>query len=392
MIFLKFFNYLNLFNLVIIALMSRLIALLVFGVKVFPDSKNYIEAGDNLLQNGLIEAHHIMPLFPLITAFLNTNLNIILFNISLSLINVVLIYKISSLIFKNKNISVIAAFIWSIYPFSIFYSISALTETLFVSLVLGTFYFMYQKNTNIAFFLAVLSILLKPTLELFFPFFIIFFSHFIYKNNFKNTSILLIKYLLIYLLVMSFWWIHQYNKYGELVRLNLGDGIVWYSGNNALNTSGGGVHDPLKGKDMEMRQFYEAYSNPIDLNDALKVSAFNYIKSNPTHFFKMTTVKFLRFWRLWPYSSYFNSPFYVFISLTSYGVILFLSIFALRFFNSKQVRLMLPIFFLFFYLTAIHMILIASIRYRFPLEPFLTIFAAFSLFKILGKNLINESK
>ena len=77
MIFFKFFGYLNLFKIIIIALIMRLIALLVLGVQVFPDSKNYIEAGDNLLQNGLIEAHHIMPLFPLIAGFLNTNLNII---------------------------------------------------------------------------------------------------------------------------------------------------------------------------------------------------------------------------------------------------------------------------------------------------------------------------
>ena len=190
---------------------------------------------------------------------------------------------------------------------------------------------------------------------------------------------------------MSFWWAHQFNKYGELVRLNLGDGIVWYSGNNELNTSGGGVQYPVKGKDMEMKSFYEVYNNPIELNDALKTSAFNFIISNPTHFLKMTTVKFLRFWRLWPYSSYYNNPIYILISLISYRLILSLSVLALKFFNSKQVKLLLPVFFLIFYLTLVHMILIASIRYRFPLEPFLTIFAAFSLFKLLEKKL-NEFK
>jgi len=44
-----------------------------------------------------------------------------------------------------------------------------------------------------------------------------------------------------------------------------------------------------------------------------------------------------------------------------------------------------PIFALFGYLTLVHMVTIGSIRYRFPLEPFLIIFAGYFFVDILKK-------
>ena len=58
-------------------------------------------------------------------------------------------------------------------------------------------------------------------------------------------------YFIIYLVIMSPWWMHQYQKYGEFVRLNLADGIVLYSGNNPLNKTGGGI----VGSDVDMSSF-----------------------------------------------------------------------------------------------------------------------------------------
>ena len=55
---------------------------------------------------------------------------------------------------------------------------------------------------------------------------------------------------------MTPWWVHQYEKYGEFVRLNLGDGIVLFSGNNPANTTGGGVGRYSGKSDMDLSQFY----------------------------------------------------------------------------------------------------------------------------------------
>ena len=88
------------------------------------------------------------------------------------------------------------------------------------------------------------------------------------------------------------------------------------------------------------------------------------------------------------YKRVLTSIFSIFHRITgialSFGSILALSIVSIKFVESRQLKLMLPIYLLFVYLTGVHMILIASIRYRFPLEPFLVIIAAFSIYKLLS--------
>ena len=179
---------------------------------------------------------------------------------------------------------------------------------------------------------------------------------------------------------MSPWWAHQYFKFDTFIRLNLGDGVVLYGGNNPLNKSGGGII----GVDvLESDGDFLGISNPVDRNKAQKDEAIEYIISNPGHFLKMAGVKFLRFWRLWPYANEYQQWYIVVASILSYGSILIMSIgFALR--NSKKYfRETLPIFALFGYLTLVHMVTIGSIRYRFPLEPFLIIFASYFLTDVL---------
>ena len=179
---------------------------------------------------------------------------------------------------------------------------------------------------------------------------------------------------------MSPWWAHQYLKYDTFVRLNLGDGVVLYAGNNPLNQSGGGIN----GVDVDESRFI-GISNPVDRNKAQKDAAIEYIISNPGRFLEMAGVKFLRFWRLWPYANEYQQWYIVVASILSYGSILIMAIgFALR--NSKKYfRETLPIFALFGYLTLVHMVTIGSIRYRFPLEPFLIIFASYFLADYIKK-------
>jgi hypothetical protein len=45
----------------------------------------------------------------------------------------------------------------------------------------------------------------------------------------------------------------------------------------------------------------------------------------------------------------------------------------------------LPFVLTIFYLTAIHMITVASVRYRYPLEPLLIIFASYGIQKTIKK-------
>jgi hypothetical protein len=182
------------------------------------------------------------------------------------------------------------------------------------------------------------------------------------------------------MVLLSPWWMHQYQKYGEFIRLNLADGIVLYSGNNPLNKTGGGI----VGTDVDMRSF-DNEKNPVIRNNKMKSVAIEYIVSNPGHFVELAGLKFLRFWRLWPYTQHYQQWYVVTASLLSYGLVLFLAIgFVFR--NAKKYfREVIPIFTLIGYLTLVHMVTIGSIRYRFPLEPFLIIFASYFFVDILKK-------
>ena len=175
-----------------------------------------------------------------------------------------------------------------------------------------------------------------------------------------------------YVLLMTPWWLHQYNKYGEFVRLSLGDGIILYAGNNPLNKTGGGII----GEDVDLSAFVSE-KNPILRNNLMRDAALKFIIENPKKFIENSGTKFLRLWRLWPHTSSYQQWYIFAASLLSYGVVLFAFIgFVFR--NSRYYFLeIMPILGLFIYLTAVHMVTIGSLRYRFPLEPFLIIFAGY---------------
>ena len=84
----------------------------------------------------------------------------------------------------------------------------------------------------------------------------------------------------------------------------------------------------------------------------------------------------MRFWRLYPFASQYQQWHVILTSLLSYGVVLILATGLLIRNGKKYFLRLLPILGLIVYLTLVHVITIGSIRYRFPLEPFLIIFAA----------------
>ena len=75
--------------------------------------------------------------------------------------------------------------------------------------------------------------------------------------------------------------------------------------------------------------------------------------------------------------------FYKFVSIFSYGLVL---LFSILFFISNIKKFFFkisPLVIIILLTTAIHCITIASVRYRFPIEPILIIFAAYYLFERL---------
>jgi hypothetical protein len=371
------------YSIFIFAFIIRLFALLFLPNLYFQDSETYIQSGIHLFNKGYIKYDNVMPIYPIYTYILGKNINIKIFDILVSSLNVVLIFKIAKILFNNINISILAGIISSIYPFFIFYSISILSENLYINFILLIFISLYNRNYLIAFILITLSILLRPILDLIAIPLIFIFSYYIHKISFHRIKYLILKYIFVYSLLMSPWWIHQKIKYGEFIRLNLGDGIVLYSGNNKLNKSGGGAIDIEKGADVN-NSIFAKIKNPVLKNEEMKKEALIYIKSDPIHFLKMMYIKFIRFWRLWPYSSIYEKPIFIIISIMSYGTCLIFSILFLIKINRINFIKIMPIIILISYICLIHIITISSIRYRLPIEPFLIIFASHYLINNLS--------
>ncbi len=339
----------------------------------FPDAMAYKTIGKEIFSGETITNNIYMPLYPILSYLTGGGKIQILTDIFISVISVWLIFLLSMHLFQNRLAALLSASVAALYPHFLFYSVSGLTEIFYTSLLLFSFVLFYKKQMIWAIIISILALLVRPTLDLLNPIIVILFVISVHGMDWKKIGKYLGIYFFAYVVIMSPWWIHQYQKYDTFVRLNLGEGVVLYAGNNPLNRSGGGIN----GVDVDESRFREM--NPVVRNSAQKEAAFEYIVNNPGRFIELSGLKFMRFWRLWPYTPDYQQWYVIVASLLSYGIVLFLAVgFTLR--NAKvYFRKLTPIFALFGYLTMVHMVTIGSIRYRFPLEPFLIIFASYFL-------------
>lgn len=407
----KIFSLIEKVPLKIILLCSflvRCLGLVIFKNQYFPDAVTYLNSGKEIFSGKLLTSHIVMPLYPILTYLSDQIYNVKVLDIVLSTLTVLLVYKISLIIFKKDLYAKISALFCCFYPFNIFYSVSGLTETSFTFFAVFAFYLLYSRKFFWGSVVITLSILIRPSLDLLGPVMIIYFSFFTFNLGAKKTAINLGMYLAIYSLIMTPWWVHNHKRYGEFVRLNLGDGVAWYSGNNPDNKTGGGiVKDEENAKtgdyDVDLGTIYGSYSEHKDLirlNNELKAAAFKFIKENPGQFLTLMRLKLQRFYALYPHSKTFQNPLYIFVSVISFsplllGLIGSLIILLMRsgreaFFDKFLRSPELPLYMFISYLTLVHSILLSSFRYRFPIEPFLMIILPWGLmafyFLLTGKH------
>lgn len=368
---------LTLWGIICLALVGRIVWLVMLGGLSLPDAQTYATAGQDLFTTGLIKSDLVMPLYPIWTLLTGGGWGTKVADVLVSVTTVYLLHQLTFLLSKSALASLGAAMMAAIYPFFIFYSAMAITETLYLFLICLAFYWLYQERYIWAFLAMVLSILLRPSLDLLAPLLILSFVWIVHRRSFFQGFMRLGQYALIYVVLLTPWWVHNHVKYDQFVRLSLGDGLVLYAGNNPLNQTGGGVIDQANGIiDLDASGFAHLREDPVAWRAALRDAAFTYIEENPERFVEMAAVKFVRFWRLWPFAPDFQSPVHVAASLVSFGTVLMGSLAFLILHGIAHWRQLLPLIMFAGYLTAIHMVTIGSIRYRLPIEPFMIMLAA----------------
>jgi hypothetical protein len=376
----KNFKSNKLFWVLAIALLVRGAVLVLLPHQHFPDAGAYRSTGDLFRHLHLMTDNAIMPLYPLLITVVGDGWGQKLADLALSLISVWLVYAITLRIYRDETIALIAGLFCAIWPHFAFFAAAGLTETLFITLVLAAFLCCYERRYAVASVFLVLAILTRPAIDFLAPIVIALFSIAIHRESLWAAAKRVATYFIIYVALMAPWWVHNYARYGEFVRLNLGGGMVLYTGNNPLNTSGGGITE----KDVELHPF-KKFADPVQRDRAFKSAAVKFIMDDPGHFVAMMPVKFARLWRPWPYTDEYHNPLVVLVSVISAVPAFVLALAGLALTLRSHFLRLLPCLAYVAYLTLVHVVTFGSVRYRVPIEPFVLIFAAAGFVELLRR-------
>ncbi len=336
---------------------------------------NFI-SGKGLIVSETLKAYR-PPAYPLFIAILVrlgiriTGIRVI--QAAISSATSILIYLLGRKIFSEK-VSFLAAIVWCIYPFSIFYSGFLLTETLFVFLVvISIFSFLKIFESGIPprygivpGFMTGLAGLCRPTMELFFPFALVpvFFTAGSYRVR-------LLKVLFIaagFVLALSPWIIRNFVVFGRFIPGTTMGGAVFWEGNNPYSDGG-----PCRYFPEGLWQVEETRRDGIFYKLTIDC-----IKQDPERFIHLMVWKFFRFWNVVPNASEYSGFLYRLISVLSFGMLLPFFVMGLFTPPLNQKKLFLMSIIVFF--TIFHMVFLASIRYRFAIEPLIILFSCQGLF------------
>jgi hypothetical protein len=355
----------------VLAVILRIIAAVMIPdqSQLLPDAIGYRDSATHLLKHWQMANPYQMPLYPLLIAVTGAGIGQLAVDITLSVISVWLVCALTQELFADQYATIFAGIAAACYPPLIFFSVVGLSETLFITLILVAFLGWYRANFTGAAIAAVLAVLTRPVFDLFAPVLVLLFALVVHRFPLMQALRRLAVYGVIYCLLMTPWWLNNRDVYGSFVRLTPGGGTVLYAGNNPLNHSGGGN----LGIDYDLTAF-QGIVDPLERDRALRNAAFGYIIDNPQRFLELAGLKFIRMWRPWPANEGYKNFATILIAIASFVPVLLLASMGL-FLKRSIVRRLSPILLFGLGYTGVHMILVGTIRYRLPLEPFLLIFS-----------------
>jgi len=292
-----------------------------------------------------------------------------------------LVGHIATRVFRNRRVSFVASCIAAIYPFILFYQGLLLSETLFNTLLLAgmaALFWWRDRGFRVDIALVIASLcfalatLTKATLT-FLPPFLIAATAYLAGGSLRRTINTLVAACCLYAAFMSPWWIRNAALFHTIVPLTTSSASNLYLGNNAHNPEAG--IDWANEVEPEIVALANSVPDELERQRIFKEAAGNYIRNHPAAFLRAGFKKFVRFWNIVPNAAEYRSAAYSTISILSFGSILAFAIICVAR-RRRQWRLLAPFYLVFGYFTFVHVVTIASLRYRFPLEPLLIILAA----------------
>jgi 4-amino-4-deoxy-L-arabinose transferase-like glycosyltransferase len=297
------------------------------------------------------------------------------------LVQCALVAYIAQRIFSKRLIACIASWIVALYPFLIFYQGLLLSETLFNTLLLAgvaALFWWRERGLRVDSALAVATLcfamatLTKATLTILPPLLLAATAWLAGASPRRMTTILIATSCL-YATFMSPWWIRNAMVVHAFVPFTTGSAQNLYLGNNAHNPNAG--IDWSRDVDPIVVATIATMPGERARQQAFNKAALDYIKANSEAFVRAAAKKFVRFWNVVPNAAEFRTSLYSIVSAASFGPILVLALVCVVRWR-RQWRMLAPIYLIVGYFTFVHVITIASLRYRLPLEPLLIILAA----------------
>ena len=382
-------NHRALFAICAAGFVLRLIYLAVSGSQsLFPDELRFLEEGYSLVKGLGLQADgklgHDMPLTGLVIAaslFLSGEsvFAVKLVMVVISTLTIAVVARLCFEISKQNRSALIAAAICSIYPFFIFYSARILSETIFLFFMTLFFWALIRQSGGAAWqgALAGLMHLTRPVFLYFLPI-IWVWQYFFQRLPIKNIAFGIV----IMTLVISPWIVRNYVVFGEIVIGTASSGHILWEGNNPWNTTGGvsGTFDDTQ----TWLDVVPGGMSELAEDQWKKSEAIAFIKEEPTQFLKNGFLKLKRFWSLWPNSGDHQHWLYKLVSVLSFGSVLLLSVVGAVVLKKHRKEVIL-ICAAVGYLTALHALILGSIRYRLPLEPLLIVLASITLVNLWGR-------
>ena len=292
-----------------------------------------------------------------------------------------LIALIAQRLFGKTIIAFIAASLVALYPFFLFYQGLLLSETLFNALLLAgiaSLYWWRERGLRIdralvltcACFAA--ATMTKATLAILPPL-LIAATAWASGVPLRRAFAILVVASCLYSALLSPWWIRNDILLGSFVPFTTNSAQNLYLGNNSRNPDAG--IDWSSEVDPAVVARISALPDEVGRQRAFSKVAIDYIKENPFVFVRSAAKKFVRFWNVVPNASGFKTGLYAIVSAASFGPILALALIcAMR--RWCQWRLLGPLYLILGYFTLVHVITIASLRYRLPIESILILLAA----------------
>jgi 4-amino-4-deoxy-L-arabinose transferase-like glycosyltransferase len=289
---------------------------------------------------------------------------------------VLMIFLITRRLF-NERIALLASLIAAIYAYLVFYGVTLVTETPFTLMLLIAIYICLKirDGEESSFFnwivlggALAITVLLRMAVIFFVPILLLWLGWQMQaRRKFYHFAIPL---LIIVFAVLPFT-IRNYSLWGHFSLLETQFGHVFWNGNHPGHD---GDFHPYKVFPIPPEVL--ASQNDVEITNQLLRMGIENVLRDPLHFWQLTLTRLREFFTFWPTED--STMLANILRVFSFGLLVPFALIGLAT-NVNRYRDLMPIYLFLIIHTGIYAVSWTMIRYRNPLEPFLIMFAAYTI-------------